>query len=105
MSLTDLVSWMSVVWFPKVIADHLTSRVRVKRRYTALLKMLAVRLVGNSKFVYWMVVDAVMMGLPEERVLLMNVLEGNGLAVRIREPVTLTRWTLCGVIFQWSVGN
>ena len=20
-------------------------------------------------------------------------------------PVTLTRWTLCGVIFQWSVGN
>ena len=46
-----------------------------------------------------------MMGLPAERVLLMNVLEGNGLAVRIREPVTLTRWLLCGVIFQWSVGN
>ena len=47
-----------------------------------------------------MVVDAVMMGLPAERVLLMNVLEGNGLEVQTRERMALVRWTLCGAFFS-----
>ena len=37
----------------------------------------------------------------------MNVLDGSGLVVRIRQRMALVRWTLCGVSFngQWVISN